>query len=232
MRALARSGPAVRAAAASTALLYGCVSVDYDNAQVGAFSGSLLVMWLHEGGSSGDGEFLYVPSPQAPLTFVRETAPGVRQTIRPEMMYTDGGSIPSIGKVFKGFSPWGYAPAYMVHDWLFVARHCNRDGTPTPEEARVADMTFEESAQIMAESIKTLVSAGRVAPNDVAAHVIPGAVGGPVARAAWNRDGACAPNRVSGEDRRAAEAAIGARAAGLDFPSDAPRVTVIGEFSF
>ena len=123
-------------------------------------------------------------------------------------MYTDGGSIPKAAQLFQGFSPWGYAPAYMVHDWLFVARHCNVDGTPTKEERKVENMDFQTSADIIAESIKTLVASDRIRENDVAPRVISSAVAGPIARAIWDRPGVCAANRVSDADRRAAEAGI------------------------
>lgn len=206
-RLLTRLRLAVAAAALCTAAACG---VDYRAAPVGRFDGSLLVMWLGEGDASGDGRFLFVPSPGRPLTFER-TGPGnAPQVIQPEMMYTDGGSIPRIGQVFRGFSPWGYAPAYMIHDWLFVARHCNLDGMATEEERKVADMSFRESAQIVAEAIKTLVEAGRVQPNDVAATVIPNAVAGSKAKEIWNRKGACRASRVSRRDRAAALAAIAA----------------------
>lgn len=188
--------------------LTGCGSVDYDKAQVGRFDGSLFVMWVGEGGPLGDGAFVYVPAPGHELTFTRVSAAGKEQVIRPTMMYTDGGSIPRIGQVFKGFSPWGYAPAYMVHDWLFRARQCIRDGKATKAEAMVAEISFEESAQIIAEAIKTLQEEGRVGPDDVAPRVISSAVAGPVSQHLWRKEGACPVPRVSEADRLAAEAAI------------------------
>jgi hypothetical protein len=80
--------------------------------------------------SSGDGQFVFVPNPNDPLKMSRIDQDGnvVGEPIQPGMMYTDGGSIPRIATVFKGFSPWGYAPAYMIHDWLFIAKHCVTDG--------------------------------------------------------------------------------------------------------
>ncbi|HQU68865.1 MAG TPA: hypothetical protein PLI43_11815 [Albidovulum sp.] len=188
--------------------LTGCGSIDYDKAEVGRFDGSLFVMWVGEGGPLGDGAFVYVPAPGHELTFTRKTAAGKEQVIRPTMMYTDGGSIPKIGQVFKGFSPWGYAPAYMVHDWLFRARQCLSDGKATKAEAMVAGISFQESAEIIAEAIKTLQKEGRVAPDDVAPRVISSAVAGPIAQHQWRKEGACPVPRVSEADRLAAEAAI------------------------
>ena len=135
-------------ALALAAALSACGQVDYQNVDAGTFSGNLLVMWLGEGSSSaGDGKFLFVPNTNDPLTFTWTDGKGRERSIRPQMMYTDGGSIPRIGQVFNGFGPWGYAPAYMVHDWLYVARHCNVDQTPTPAEATVADIAFDEDVQ-------------------------------------------------------------------------------------
>lgn len=188
--------------------LTGCGSINYDKVEAGRFDGSLFVMWVGEGGPTGDGAFVYVPAPGKELTFTRKTASGKEQVIRPTMMYTDGGSIPKIGQVFKGFSPWGYAPAYMVHDWLFRARQCVTDGKATKAESIVAGIEFEESARIIAEAIKTLQNEGRVAPNDVAPRVISNAVAGPTARYLWQKEGACPVPRVREADRLAAEAAI------------------------
>jgi hypothetical protein len=202
-----------RAAALALLLAASCGHVDYGAVGRGEFSGSLFVMWIGEGGPSGDGAFVFVPDPDDRLTFTRPGPAGAALSIRPEMMYTDGGSIPKPAQLFRGFSPWGYAPAYMVHDWLFVARHCLTDGTPTDEERRVADLGFRDSAVIIAEAIKTLVESGRVARNDAAAGAISGAVAGPISRRLWLRRGACAGHRLTDEDRRAAEAAFAARPA-------------------
>lgn len=187
--------------------LASCGHVDYPGAPPGEFKGSLFVMWIDNGGPLGDGTFVYVPNPNDPLTFTR-SATGTVQTIRPQMMYTDGGSIPRIAQVFEGFNPWGYAPAYMVHDWLFVARHCNVDGLANEEEAKIANMGFQESADIIAEAIKTLIVSKKVSENDVAPGVISSVVAGPISQGLWNKEGACRDPRVSEDDRKAAEAGI------------------------
>jgi len=175
--------------------------------QPGAFTGNVLVMWVGEGGRSGDGRFLFVPDPRKPLTFRR---PGGRQAtaIRPHMMYTDGGSIPRVAQIFNGLSPWGYAPAYMIHDWLFVARHCRRDGDGDPIYAGAGDLSFSDSYRVLDEAIATLVAERKVARNDVARSAITAAVASPVARNLWDRSGACADEKVRPEDVAAAEAAI------------------------
>jgi len=170
--------------------LAGCGFVDYKAAPVGKFEGALFVMWVDESQRGlGDGSFVFVPTAD-PLRFTRG-AKGTVQVIEPAMMYTDGGSIPQMAQAMNGFSPWGYAPAYMVHDWLFVARKCALDGQATPEEAVVAEMPFIESAEIAAEAIKSLIAAGKVQPNDVAPQAISYVVAGPVSRQLWNKKGGC-----------------------------------------
>lgn len=202
----------VRAALLLTLGLSGCGSYDPSKAHVGRFEGSLFVMWIDGGNNSGDGKFVYVPDPRNPLTFYRRDERGnplqVRGTIQPEMMYTDGGSVPRVAQAFRGFNPWGYAPAYMIHDWLFDAHHCNEAGAATPAERVVAGMTFQESAYILGEAIETLVAEGKVSKADVAELAIPSAVAGPVSRRLWE-DGDCPIPRVRPEDAAKANAAFG-----------------------
>ncbi len=190
-------------------LLSACGFVDYDATEPGKFTGSLLVMWVGEGGESGDGKFVYVPSRNRPLTFTRPDPDATPRVIRPEMMYTDGGSIPRQAQLFSGFSPWGYAPAYMVHDWLFVARRCLNDGIPTAEERRIRSMTFSDSADLIAEAIKALIVSGRVKPREVAPRVISGTVAGPVSYQRWIARGECRKHdRVSQKHRDEVKAAL------------------------
>ena len=92
----------------------------------------------------GDGNFLFVPDPRDPLVFRRADPQSHGAVIQPGLMYTDGGSIPKIAQVFNGFSPWGYAPAYMIHDWLFVGRHCLVDGEPGSRFDQIRDVDFDD----------------------------------------------------------------------------------------
>ena len=193
--------------------------VDYEALKPGTFEGSLFVMWVGEGGPAGAGEFVYVPSPERPLTFRRTAgAAGSVEVIRPGLMYTDGGSIPRLGQVFEGFAPWGYAPAYMVHDWLFEARHCLRDGLDDGTYTDLAGVGFTEQAAILGEAIKTLIAENRVKPNDVAPAVITAALQSETARALWDREGVCRVPAVSDAHRAEIEAA---------FPG-VPRATIAG----
>ncbi|WP_133123879.1 hypothetical protein [Phyllobacterium zundukense] len=192
----------------SIVALSACASVDYSKLPPGSFSGSLFVMWVDEGGSSGDGNFLFVPDPNDPLIFRRSDPRQPGSVIRPGLMYTDGGSIPKIAQVFKGLSPWGYAPAYMIHDWIFTARHCIVDGENNPRFDQVRDVTFDDSSEILGEAIRGLVEAERVQPNDVAGGAITTAVGSVIAKGLWDKRGACKDLIVKPKDVAAAEAAI------------------------
>jgi hypothetical protein len=185
-----------------------CSSIDYRKLSSGQLSGSLFVMWVGEGDSSGDGKFLFVPDPRDPLIFRRPDPGASGGTIQPGIMYTDGGSIPKVGQAFKGLSPWGYAPAYMIHDWVFTAHHCIVDGSTESRFDQVRGMEFDDSVAILGEAIKALVETRRVAPNDVAPNAITAAVGSPVARNLWNEQGACKSLQVRAKDIVAAEAAI------------------------
>ncbi|WP_128515045.1 hypothetical protein [Tabrizicola thermarum] len=199
----------------SAAVITACGPNIYQKADPGEFSGRIFLMWIDDGGALGSGTFVFVPVPGQELTFTRKNPAATVRSIRPEMMYTDGGSIPRIAQAFKGFSPWGYAPAYMVHDWLFIARNCNKDGTPTDRERDIAGMKFAESADVMAEAIKALVAQNMVRKNDVSEAIIPSVVAGPITRALWEKDGACAGRRVSEADRLAVEAGLPGRRVSL-----------------
>ena len=188
--------------------LSACASVDYSKLPPGTFSGSLFVMWVDEGGPSGDGNFLFVPDPEDPLIFRRSNPGNPGALIRPGLMYTDGGSIPKIAQVFKGLSPWGYAPAYMIHDWIFTARHCIVDGETNTRFDQVRDVTFKDSAEILGEAIQGLIADERVQPNDLAGSAITTAVDSAIAKRLWDERGACKALVVKPDDVAAAEAAI------------------------
>lgn len=176
-------------------LLVACATTSrYEAAPFGKFEGILLVMWVGETrGSSGDGRFVFVPDPAQPLTFTRNNPVWPGGVIRPGTMYTDGGSIPRIAQIFKGLSPWGYAPAYMIHDWMFAARHCIRDGQDSSIYDAVRKVEFHQSAAILVEAIRTLVEENKVKRDDVAVSLIGGAVESRQAQRYWDAFGACDP---------------------------------------
>ncbi len=188
--------------------LAACVS-PYIDAKLGRISGSVTAVWV------GENKFVYVPGWRG-RPFAFETATTGR-LIEPGLMYTDGGSIPRFAQAFEGFSPWGYAPAYIVHDWIFFGRHCyvdrelpgqeryadgkkfadvNGDPLTGPHHPRHRPITFNESALVLAEVIKTLVDYGQVPPRNGPAQLISSAVDSPFAMSLWNAEDACAAQRV------------------------------------
>jgi hypothetical protein len=217
-------------------VLPSCITSSQPEAEPGQFEGNVFVMWVDEGGQSGNGRFLFVPDPRRPLTFRRPLGREPGATIRPHMMYTDGGSIPRAAQLFNGLSPWGYAPAYMIHDWLFVARHCLVDGDLDPRYVAMSSVSFADSRDILDEAIRALVAERRVASNDVAAAAISAGVSSPVARRLWERRGACTSEKVRPEHLAAAEAAVPGSAGPLargTLPSDVGvRAFIIDTVSF
>jgi hypothetical protein len=125
--------------------LASCASwIPLEDLPSGYLKGRVVVQWDHED------HFIYLKQSN-PLSF----QPSFMTTaIVPENMYTDGGSIPRIFWSIPGLSPWGLGPAYIIHDWIFEVHRCHR---PAPPE--VANITFEQSALILAEVGKALIEA-------------------------------------------------------------------------
>jgi len=184
MRTIGRAGAILGAL-----LLLGACAISYSAIGLGRLGGRVVAMWV------GEDKFIYVPAPKAG-SFYFETAKSGKR-IEPGLMYTDGGSIPRFAQSLKGFSPWGFGPAYVIHDWIFYGHHCIVDGLNDGRFNDVKDVTFDESALILAEVIKTLVDYGQVSENVFAADVISNAVDSSVARALWDAPGICERGRVS-----------------------------------
>jgi hypothetical protein len=184
-----------------------CGSFTYEGTPPGKIRGQLLVIWV------GEDKFVYWPFTKDPLTFT--LGPDLQQklgfqTIRPGLMYTDGGSIPRPLRAFDGFSPWGYAPAYILHDWAFAAHYCIVQGTPDPNDVieyeKIKRFAFEDSAALLAEVMKTLMVDDRVRTNAEAFNLISFGVDSVVARNLWDTKAACDP--VSAKDRKLIEDAL------------------------
>src|SRR5262249_9096204 len=90
----------------------------YEDFHVGSLKGKLIVQWWERD------KFVFLPDKDDPLTFKRSDG----ETITPGRMFTDGGSIPRPLWIFRQYSPWGYAPAFIVHDWLFHMKQCGLPG--------------------------------------------------------------------------------------------------------
>lgn len=183
-----------------------CTYIDYESAPVGKFQGSVVVLWVGDGDTErGDGKFVFVPSGSASdsFRFVRQNENASVTTIEPDYFYFDGGSIPRPVQPFKGLNPWGYAPAYAIHDWLFVARKCLNDRDGDEKYKFIEGMEFKESAEVLAEAIQTLIRLKMVSENDVAPWLISNATASFVSKRLWNERGACKENEVSQDHRDA-----------------------------
>jgi hypothetical protein len=161
-------------------VLNGCSSMHYARVSPGELKGRLIVEWYDRD------SFVFIPDPENPLTFTRPNGKGV---IEPERMQTDGGSIPRFLWGFKNYSPWGFGPAFIVHDWLFVAHH---NGDP-----RYSEYTLEESALVMSEVMKTMMEKERVekgvTPQKFVMYSMYLAVKSSIARQWWDREPAVTP---------------------------------------
>ena len=235
--------------------LSGCGSVDYDQVTRGKFSGSVYLVWVGPGNTSwlGDGHFIYVPMPGKELRFKRDpknNPSGDSDVITPEAFYTDGGSIPRSVQALDGFNAWGFGPAYVIHDWLFVAKKCLNDEARyggkandevfdpawvTDEMRRLDKMTFTESARVMAETIKTLTRRYDVDRGDgFSGPVISSVTAGPVSHGLWTEVGACKDQQIKPEHRELIVAPVqkGADMAVLRARADRPRKLANGEVAF
>jgi hypothetical protein len=116
--------------------------------------------------------FELIPKRSA-FRFVRASG----ETIEPRRMFTDGGSIPRVLWPIRSLSPWGYAPAFLVHDWEFDRHHC-----------RHSAKTFEAVRDTMMEAVKTLMETGVCPLDRITFRAIQGGIDSPVARIVWDLD--------------------------------------------
>lgn len=152
----------------------GCASTKYTEVSAGKLEGKLVVQWLEPD------VFLFLPDTQKPLRFTRSNG----DVIQPGRMLTDGGSIPRPLWILRNYSPWGYAPAFIVHDWLFDMKHCSLPGHER--------YNHHIAATVMAEVMKTMMVGGKVAVDEPTLNSMYLAVNSPIAEAAWNK-GKCEP---------------------------------------
>lgn len=154
-------------------LLTGCASYHYSKVKTGELHGKLVVQWYDYD------KFIFVPDQTDPLTFVRHNS----TQITPNKMYTDGGSIPRPLWGIRGFSPMGYAPAFIIHDWLFVMHHCKLPGYEAYD--------LDNSALIMSEVMKTLMEDPKYGEkSEVVLYSMYEAVRSSVAESFWD-NGEC-----------------------------------------
>lgn len=141
----------------------------YDRVKTGELSGDLIVQWMKPD------KFLFLPDESNPLTFRRFDD----EVIVPPKMFTDGGSIPRPIRALKNYSPWGYAPAFIVHDYIFVMQDCQWPGYD--------QYTIEDAAMIMSEVMKTMMEDPSFDYGDkTAVYMMYHAVKSPLAQKAWD----------------------------------------------
>jgi hypothetical protein len=158
------------------AALSGCSTAYYAHTTQGKFWGATCLEWRNQH------EFAFHQNSRHPFYFERANG----EKIIPKSIYTDGGSIPRALWTFRGYSPWEYGPAFIIHDWLFIAHHCHEIGYEPYD--------VNEAADIMSECIKTLMetnpkivekSPGRMYRMNLAVRSF-------VAKRLW-QDGDCPP---------------------------------------
>jgi hypothetical protein len=158
------------------ATLSGCSAAYYAHTKTGKFWGTTRLEWRNQH------EFAFHQDPSHPFYFERANG----EKIIPKSIYTDGGSIPRVLWGFRGYSPWEYGPAFIIHDWLFIAHHCHDIGYER--------YNVNEAADIMSECIKTLMETNPkiVDKGPMTMYRMNLAVRSFVAKRLW-KDGDCPP---------------------------------------
>jgi hypothetical protein len=158
-------------------------AASYDDFPVGTLKGKLIVQWWEPD------KFIFLPDKDNPLTFVRSNG----TAISPGRMFTDGGSIPRMLWVFRNYSPWGYAPAFIVHDWLFEMKHCGMPGNENYDH--------HIAATVMAEVVRTMMETKKVDVAKLTLLSMYEAVDSRIAQGYWD-NGPCTPPPAGFAGRR------------------------------
>lgn len=161
-------------------LLAGCASKLYRDTPEGHFTGALDVRWV------ANDSFVFLPNPDAPFTLVRASG----EVITPGPIYTDGGSIPRFLWGVKGYSPWGYAPAYIVHDWLFEVKHCGFE----------PQYSFEDSIDVFAQGLKALMEQNPEVRNYFVFDSVVASISSPIAERLWEQGSCDVPVHAAAAD--------------------------------
>jgi hypothetical protein len=163
------------AACLATLLLAACGTWIHDDIPDGDLTGVVTIEWAKQD------YFIYRPERGKELSFQPDFWKGTNKRITPTLMYTDGGSIPRFFWNIPGLSPWGFGPAYVIHDYIFAVHRCGWN------DPVVAQITFEQSAEILAEVGKALIELGFI--RDDALDAIVWGVRTQYARSLWDTPG-------------------------------------------
>jgi hypothetical protein len=115
--------------------------------------------------------FQFIPKASRAVSFVRSSG----ERIIPKNFFTDGGSIPRAFQWSDELSPFGYLPAYLLHDWEFDLHHCKQ-----------STKSFEQVANTMMEALRTLMDDGTVPRNWFNFWMIETGINSFVARELWD----------------------------------------------
>lgn len=149
----------------------------YDRFKVGAIQhlDRGRVRWIPPGAAwTGPDLFEFIPRKDKPFGFVRPDG----EVISPRNMITDIGSIPRLAGIFsRALTPWGYAAAYLIHDWEFELHHCG--GTPK---------TFAQVRDTMMECVKTMMETDVAPKSEWNLWMLYQAIDSSIAHSYWDRD--------------------------------------------
>jgi Protein of unknown function (DUF1353) len=149
-------------------ILTSCARYHYEHIKAGTLTGRVIIEWMEPD------LFLFRPDEKRPLTFIRANG----DKIQPGRMLTDGGSIPRPVQALKNYSPWGYGPAFVIHDWLFFMQYCRLSGWEK--------YTLDDAADIMSEVMKTMMESPKFNYGDATTvYTMYEAVRSPWAQTAW-----------------------------------------------
>lgn len=133
------------------AILTSCSSRQfYDKVTPGRIVGNPFVKWEEPN------KFELENSRARPFAFQRSNG----EIISPRPIKTDGGSVPRALWNKQGFSPWTYAPGYLIHDWLYeanrrkVAAGISSEGKPLYYDKEKADWILAEVIKTQMESVQ------------------------------------------------------------------------------
>ncbi|MBY5426997.1 hypothetical protein [Rhizobium leguminosarum] len=115
--------------------------------------------------------FEYIPNEDAHFYFTKPNA----EQVSPGRLFTDGGSIPKLFTFAKNLSPWGYLPAFLLHDWQFDLHHSGASGE-----------SFESVRDTMMEALKTLMVMGTFPRSELDFNLIYVGINSSIARDVWN----------------------------------------------
>lgn len=115
--------------------------------------------------------FEFIPRSTTPFAFTRSSG----ERVEPRRMFTDGGSIPRLARWSGDLDPWGFAPAYLLHDWEFDVHHCGR-----------SNKSFESVRDSMMEAVRTLMDMGLCPSSSIVFRMIYLGISSPFARRLWD----------------------------------------------